>query len=289
MKSVRSSSVWATVWGLLPILALPAVAEATEREIVALYEIDLTVDGAVGEGPPWVKLRSKAPERVIRRGESARLDADGTYFLDLSESRPPTDSPDETHLAATFLVDFDEPPLQEILAQLPETASPDVAEQIERLTRRADRAIPQKTSLRDWDAASVAVRRGEGDCTEHAVVLAALARGRGLPARVVIGTLVAVFPHDAEGAGPRVRAFGHAWTEIYDGSVWRRADAAQLLPEAESDAGADPAAAAPPRLYYVPLALVEKEGPGYGLPLINLTIQTHPSSIVVGWGEPPTS
>ena len=46
----------------------------------------------------------------------------------------------------------------------------------------------------------------EGDCTEHAVLLAALCRARGIPARTAIG-LVYV-PHD--------QGFGyHMWTEVY--------------------------------------------------------------------------
>jgi hypothetical protein len=46
----------------------------------------------------------------------------------------------------------------------------------------------------------------EGDCTEYAVLLAALCRARGIPARVAVG-LVYV---------PSVQGFGyHMWTEIY--------------------------------------------------------------------------
>jgi hypothetical protein len=46
----------------------------------------------------------------------------------------------------------------------------------------------------------------EGDCTEYAVLLAALCRARGIPARVAIG-LVYV---------PQAQGFGyHMWTEIY--------------------------------------------------------------------------
>jgi Transglutaminase-like superfamily len=51
----------------------------------------------------------------------------------------------------------------------------------------------------------------EGDCTEHAVLLAALLRARGLPARVAIG-LVYV---------PAEQAFGfHMWTEVYVDREW---------------------------------------------------------------------
>jgi hypothetical protein len=64
-------------------------------------------------------------------------------------------------------------------------------------------------------AAEVAESR-RGDCTEHAVLLAALARACGIPSRVAIG-LVYV---------PRVRGFGyHMWTEVYLHGRWVPLDA----------------------------------------------------------------
>ncbi len=61
-------------------------------------------------------------------------------------------------------------------------------------------------------AAEVA-RSAEGDCSEHAMLSAAMARAVGLPSRVVMG-LVYVPGLSADGVGPR-GAFGyHMWTEI---------------------------------------------------------------------------
>lgn len=64
-------------------------------------------------------------------------------------------------------------------------------------------------------AADVAQTR-EGDCTEHAVLLAALARANGIPARVAIG-LVYV---------PSLQGFGyHMWNEVYVEGDWLALDA----------------------------------------------------------------
>lgn len=64
-------------------------------------------------------------------------------------------------------------------------------------------------------AAEVAESRS-GDCTEHAVLLAALARACGIPSRVAIG-LVYV---------DRSAGFGyHMWTEVYLGGRWYPLDA----------------------------------------------------------------
>ena len=56
----------------------------------------------------------------------------------------------------------------------------------------------------------------EGDCTEHAVLLAALARACGIPARVAIGL---VYVDQAGGFGY------HMWTEMYLSGHWIPLDA----------------------------------------------------------------
>ncbi|MBI1900239.1 MAG: transglutaminase family protein [Planctomycetia bacterium] len=64
-------------------------------------------------------------------------------------------------------------------------------------------------------AADVA-RSLEGDCTEHAVLLAALARARGIPARIVLGLVY------SPGAGGF--AF-HMWNEVWIDGLWAPVDA----------------------------------------------------------------
>jgi hypothetical protein len=64
-------------------------------------------------------------------------------------------------------------------------------------------------------AAEVAENR-EGDCTEHAVLLAALCRARGIPARVAIGLVYM----------QATQEFGyHLWTEVYIDKHWIPIDA----------------------------------------------------------------
>lgn len=55
-----------------------------------------------------------------------------------------------------------------------------------------------------------------GDCTEHAVLLAAMCRARQIPARVAIGLVYA----------PSLSSFGgHMWTEVYVKGTWAPLDA----------------------------------------------------------------
>jgi hypothetical protein len=70
--------------------------------------------------------------------------------------------------------------------------------------------------------ASEVCRNKQGDCSEHAVLLAALGRVHGLPSRVVTGVVyVPVFGGDAN-------IFGfHMWTQFRIGDQWVDFDAAQ--------------------------------------------------------------
>ena len=66
--------------------------------------------------------------------------------------------------------------------------------------------INRKNYSRAFSSAAEVVQTREGDCTENAVLLAALCRARGIPARVAIG-LVYV---------PNLQGFAyHMWTEVF--------------------------------------------------------------------------
>jgi len=156
----------------------------------------------------------------------------------------------DTHVSAkqqrpSFLIDFDEPPVQEFAERMRRKLGRRTSRR--KLERAVDEEISSKTRGRGFDIASTVARRHEGDCTEHAVLLAALARARGLPARVVMGVAIVVGAHD-------VAAYGHAWTEIYDGPKWERTDATRIDRQMR-DQGK--------RLRYLPLLIITDEGPGY--------------------------
>jgi hypothetical protein len=134
------------------------------------------------------------------------------------------------------VVDYDRPvaaPFREELARRRAPSDEDLA-------RLVDRWVERKSMSRGIDPASRVAARREGDCSEHAVLLAAAARLAGRAARVVLG--IALVPVDG-----RLRGFGHAWTEIHDGRAWRTVDATAL----------------PVGVRYLPLGTLADEGPGY--------------------------
>lgn len=85
-----------------------------------------------------------------------------------------------------------------------------------KLESYVNRIIVRKDFSQAFATAAEVARSREGDCTEHAVLLAGLARARGLPARVAIGLVYVV----------RDRAFSyHMWTEIAVDGRWFPLDA----------------------------------------------------------------
>ena len=84
------------------------------------------------------------------------------------------------------------------------------------LEQYVHKAITQKDFTQAFATAAEVARSHEGDCTEHAVFLAALARARGIPARVAVGLVY--MSHSA--------TFGyHMWTEVYVDRRWIPIDA----------------------------------------------------------------
>jgi hypothetical protein len=246
-------------------LALAASAPAPAGEFVYLHVIPVTasadaVAGAPGASdPPSFRVSMTGPEEGFAPESLAALGAsvvDGQAVFTLGAYPRLGGEVTGAHRAATFVVDFDEPEVRQLSARLVEEhgESPAFAD----LIRFTGDAISVKTMARGWDVASRIARSGEGDCTEHAVLLTALARAAGLPARVVVG-FVLVW------SGGSVDAYGHAWTEIHDGTDWRRVDGTAIDRQAT--------------VRYVPMAAVTDEGPGYQFHLFAQLASTWPRHV----------
>jgi len=76
--------------------------------------------------------------------------------------------------------------------------------------------VTLKNFTQAFDTAAEVARNHEGDCTEHAVLLAGLARARGIPARVAIGLVYS----------QATQSFVfHMWDELWTGQRWIPLDA----------------------------------------------------------------
>jgi transglutaminase-like putative cysteine protease len=85
-----------------------------------------------------------------------------------------------------------------------------------RLERYVNRLITKKDFSQAFATAAEVAEHPEGDCTEHAVLLAALCRAEKIPARVAIGLVYM--------AGQHSLAY-HMWTEVYLDKRWIPIDA----------------------------------------------------------------
>lgn len=157
----------------------------------------------------------------------------GRVHVDLGVVAPTNDRPSD-YLSATLSLDASDERIRALVERAGVEGLPP-AERAERLRRFVLETIDEKSLGVGFATASEVARSLEGDCTEHAVLLAAMLRASGVPSRLV-GGLVYV----EEFLGRR-DVFGfHMWTQALlegvDGaSRWVDLDAA-ISPEAPYDA-----------------------------------------------------
>ena len=123
-------------------------------------------------------------------------------------------------LKPTRYVESDQPIIID-LARRAVGDTDDASEAARRIEAFVSRYITNKSlSVGYASAAEVAVSR-QGDCSEHAVLVAALCRAVGIPAQVVTGLAYVPQWRDLQnGFG------GHAWAQAYIGGRWIGLDAA---------------------------------------------------------------
>lgn len=174
-----------------------------------------------------VRLRDGDPAKTFAAGltqkvepvdqHAARLTvwAAGPEHLPERKDLPEEPAPGPEYLAASSLLQLDDPAVQQ-LARSVTAGQPNSAERAVALEDAVYRAIKQKNFSQAFASAAEVAKSGEGDCTEHAVLLNALARATGIPSRAALGL---VYVESLGGF-----AF-HMWTEVYIGGHWLPLDA----------------------------------------------------------------
>jgi transglutaminase-like putative cysteine protease len=211
-------------------------------------EIPVTVKGLSSPDPqaPWhLAIETDDPIGLAARLQEPSPDQSATnlrYALS-SAYRPVKTNVTRTWLEPTVVIDHDDSRVQALRDQWLAGHS---TQSLQSLVTFVATLIDEKTT-RGFDFASTVAQRREGDCTEHAVLTAALARSAGMRARVVLGTALL---RDKDG----FRAYGHAWAELWQDGTWVVADAALSGLKAQ--------------LRYVPASVLEDEGHGFAFGLI---------------------
>jgi hypothetical protein len=144
--------------------------------------------------------------------------ADGvTIDLLVQRARPenkPAPSPGEEFLASNSYIQPDNPKIRAVVEQATKGFE-DPWERANLLEAWVDQNMSNQDFSIGFASSNEIIDTRRGDCTEHAVLLAALCRAAGIPARVAMG-LVYI---------EQSASFGyHMWTEVFVGGDWYALD-----------------------------------------------------------------
>ena len=195
----------------------------------AIYKV--TLKKQPGDGDTSLSLPRCGYQRVVFDDQNT-----AAVIQDLNQPENAVDDlPTDADRNRSNMIDYDNPAVQELLdkasAGLPEDAGEqEIAVQLRRFVHGYIHAKDLSVGLA---SASQIARTAQGDCTEHAVLLAALLRAKGIPSRTVTGVLY------VDQFLGQTGVFGyHMWTEawIEDGNGGHWIDLDAVLPDHAFDA-----------------------------------------------------
>jgi len=173
-----------------------------------------------------VTLKDSDPSKVFPVGLSQAVERRDAHGADItvqavSPNRPAPplvlapQPPTKEELAPNQLIQSDDPRVIKIAKEV-DSQEEGAWKLAVALEKHVNRIMKRATYSQAFESAATVARDLTGDCTEHAVLLAAVCRARGLPARVVTG-LVYSEAH---------RGFAyHMWTEVWIEDRWIPLDA----------------------------------------------------------------
>ncbi|MFG0285060.1 MAG: transglutaminase family protein [Phycisphaerales bacterium JB039] len=152
---------------------------------------------------PLPDLPTAGAQRFERLGAQQ-----GRITVDALKSQPAPDVERAAYLAATPLLDSGDELIQRLARRATGGAGNSPEARAEAMRRFVHQHIRAKGLDVGFASASEVARAREGDCTEHATLLAALLRAEGIPSRVVSGLIY------ADRFAGEEQIFGyHMWTQ----------------------------------------------------------------------------
>ncbi|HDP35705.1 MAG TPA: transglutaminase domain-containing protein, partial [Candidatus Hydrogenedentes bacterium] len=179
-----------------------------------IRSLSITPTGATpNPDADMLRLRITSEDPALLPPEDARQRRDGNIFVitrqdphDASRSEPLSDEESAACLTSDLFIQADHPRITETADDITDGAETSWDKAV-RLYSWVYENIEKEFVLSVPSALDVLEQR-KGDCNEHAVLFAALARAAGVPTRVVIGLAWS----------RKMQAFGyHAWVEVYAG------------------------------------------------------------------------
>ncbi len=179
----------------------------TTREV--RYQIGLTGDD------PTQLLPADRRQTLARRSDKSHV------LLTVKTAGPDVGTPetgpiDPAYLRPNTMISSNDERIVALARQAVGNAA-DPWEKSKRIVHWVVRNVQDKNFATGFASASEVARNLTGDCTEHGVLVAALCRAEGVPARVVVGLVYA----------DNLGGFGyHMWNEVYVNQRWVAVDAA---------------------------------------------------------------
>lgn len=187
-------------------ITLDKPMEAPERTIRALYQVTSK------SGRELAEVLKDQPGQLVRKITTGELQvaALGNSDADISPLAPG----DGDRRPGPLVQSNDA-----LIKQLAAVVKPDTkAEMAKKLAKLVYAHIDQKDNSEGFASAAFVASTGRGDCTEHAVLLTAMCRAKGIPARVAAGL---VYRETDEGPAMQY----HMWTLAYADDTWIQLDA----------------------------------------------------------------
>lgn len=195
------------VASIVPLKGRLSNAQLTKRVVYKAHVTTGKIEGAFANSlsqrvKPIDDQTAAVTILAVRPNQPETLDIEPT---------PPT----KDDLAANNLIQSDDAQVIELAAQVA-LEEQDHWKLACALEKHVDQIIREKNFTQAFATAAEVARSLEGDCTEHAVLLAALCRARQIPARVAFG-LVYYLPE---------KGFAyHMWNEVWIADRWVPLDA----------------------------------------------------------------
>lgn len=138
------------------------------------------------------------------------------------ELASPEAAPVDDYLGASYWLPAKASAFAAVVDELIGQAPIAPAVKMQRLTRFVSGYMDEVATYSGYATALQAMESAQGDCTEHALMLAALARAAGIPSRVVMG----VAYNNERFLGRRFVFVPHMWVEAWTGERWENFDSA---------------------------------------------------------------
>jgi hypothetical protein len=190
--------------GMDTVIKTGAIKNAHQAKQV-VYKV--TIEGKAAEAIP------AGPTQVIKPLSDTEIELTVKSIKPGEKGDEPKPGPE--YLATSRFLDLEDPNVRK-LAEEGAAGKTDPVEVAVALEKFVATRLKDKNFSTALATASEVARDLAGDCTEHAVLLAALLRENKIPSRVVIGF---VYADSLQGLG------GHMWTEAYLNGQWVPLDA----------------------------------------------------------------